>query len=191
MNRAIILHGMPSKEEYYNITNADSPSNSHWIAWLQHQLCMQDIVAQTPEIPQPYKPDYDIWKNEFEKLVPNDNTLLVGHSCGGGFLIRWLSENPQNIVGKVVLVAPWLDIEKKAGPMFDFSINKDIALQSKKGIDLLYSTNDGPELQSSLEFIRQNTKDFRYHEFVGYGHFNFSSMKTRQFPELLQICLAE
>lgn len=191
MNRAIILHGMPSKEEYYNVAIEDSPSNSHWIPWLQHELCMRDIIAQTPEMPRPYKPDYDIWKNEFERLVPDNNTLLVGHSCGGGFIIRWLSENPQNMVAKVVLVAPWLDIEKKAGQMFDFSINQDIAVQSTKGVNSLYSTNDGPELKSSLEYLRQNTKDFRYHEFINYGHFTLSAMKTRQFPELLQICLSE
>lgn len=191
MNRAIILHGMPPKDEYYSDKTEDSPSNSHWIPWLQRQLLINNINAQTPEMPHPYRPDYDVWKNEFERLEPDENTLLVGHSCGGGFLVRWLSENPKIIVGKVVLVAPWLDIEKKAGLMFDFSLKQDIAKQSKKGIDLLYSTNDGPELQSSLKYLRQNTKDLRYHEFINYGHFTLSAMKTREFPELLKICLSE
>lgn len=180
---------MPSKDEYYSITSEDSPSNSHWITWLQHKLCMHDIIAQTPEMTQPYKPDYSIWKKEFEKLEPDENTLLVGHSCGGGFLIRWLSENPQIMVAKLVLVAPWLDIERKCPSMFNFLLNTDIVKQSTRGIDVLYSTNDGPELQSSLEYLRQQTRDLRYHEFMNYGHFTLGAMKTREFPELLQICL--
>ena len=190
MNRAIIVHGMMSKEKYFDVTMEDSSSNSNWLPWLQHQLCARDILAQTPEMPRPFAPDYNAWKNEFEMLMPDENTLLVGHSCGGGFLIRWLSENPQKTVEKVVLVAPWLDIEKDYVPMFGFSLQPDIAGQSKKGIDVLYSTDDGPVLQSTLEYLRQTVKDLRYHEFINYGHFRLKEMKTREFPELLQICLS-
>jgi len=190
MNRAIIVHGMMSKEKYFDVTREDSSSNSNWLPWLQHQLCARDILAQTPEMPRPFAPDYNAWKNEFEMLMPDENTLLVGHSCGGGFLIRWLSENPQKTVEKVVLVAPWLDIEKDYVPMFGFSLQPDIAGQSKKGIDVLYSTDDGPVLQSTLEYLRQTVKDLRYHEFINYGHFRLKEMKTREFPELLQICLS-
>lgn len=191
MNRAIILHGMPSKEEYYDITLADSQSNSHWLPWLQQQLCQRDILAQTPEMPFPFAPDYQSWKNQFELLKPDNNTLLVGHSCGGGFIIRWLSENPDIDIAKVVLVAPWLDIEKQAGSLFDFSINKNIYNQVNLGIDVLYSTNDHIELKTSLKFIQENINNIKFHEFINYGHFTLSSMKTCKFPELLNICLGK
>jgi predicted alpha/beta hydrolase family esterase len=190
MNRAIIVHGFFTKNEYY-IVEKDSPSNSHWFPWLQQQLCRHDILAQTPEMPRPFAPEYNAWKTEFELLKPDENTLLVGHSCGGGFLIRWLSENPDKIVKKLVLIAPWLDIEKRRSPLFDFSLRQDIAKQSTMGIDVLYSTNDMLSIQSTIEYLRQGTKYFRYHEFVNYGHFCFGDMKTREFPELLQICLAD
>lgn len=36
MKNAIILHGGPDKEEYYD-PKARSMSNSHWIPWLQAQ----------------------------------------------------------------------------------------------------------------------------------------------------------
>lgn len=188
MNRAIIIHGMLSKNEYY-INGKDSPSNSHWLPWLQQQLCRQDILAQTPEMPRPFTPEYEVWKNEFERFEPDENTLLVGHSCGGGFLVRWLSENTDKIVGKVVLVAPWLDIERKRGSLFDFVIKSDLSIQSKKGIDLLYSTDDMTDIKTSINHLRQNTENLRYHEFINYGHFVLDSMRSREFPELLQICL--
>ncbi len=37
MKNAIILHGQPSRGEYYNI-EMPSMSNAHWIPWLQGQL---------------------------------------------------------------------------------------------------------------------------------------------------------
>ena len=190
MNRAIIIHGMPSKEQYYNLSK-DSQSNCHWLPWLQQQLCAHDILTQTPEMPQPYSPNYEAWKEEFERLSPDESTLLVGHSCGGGFIIRWLSENPDIIIGKLVLVAPWLGIEGDYPAMFKFSIRRDIVKQCKGGIEDFYSTNDGIHMQLTLSYMKEHLSEVRYHEFVNYGHFTFGDMKTREFPELLKICLGE
>ncbi len=131
MQTAIIVHGMPSKEEYLDGT-VPSPSNSHWLPWLQRQLLLRGIVAQTPEMPEPYEPKYELWKSVFEQFTLNEETVLVGHSCGGGFLVRYLSENEIK-VGAVVLVAPWIDTERSlATKMFDFSIDTHLAQKTRK-----------------------------------------------------------
>ncbi len=57
MKTAIIVHGMPPKEEYFN-SAYPSQSNKHWIPWIQKQLILNGILAQTPEMPEPYDPDY-------------------------------------------------------------------------------------------------------------------------------------
>jgi uncharacterized protein len=44
MKNAIILHGNPSKEEYYD-PKMPSMSNAHWIPWLQAQLLTHEIAA--------------------------------------------------------------------------------------------------------------------------------------------------
>ena len=44
MKNAIILHGGPSKKEYYDL-NMPSMSNSHWLPWLQAQLLKKDITT--------------------------------------------------------------------------------------------------------------------------------------------------
>ncbi|MEI7689526.1 MAG: alpha/beta fold hydrolase [Candidatus Saccharibacteria bacterium] len=191
MNKAIIIHGMTDREEYYDADMPDSLSNSHWAPWLQQKLCQNDILTQAPEMPVPYTPNYESWKTEFERLSPDENTLLVGHSCGGGFIVRWLSDNPDKVVGKVVLVAPWLDIEGDYPDMFDFDMRRDIAMQSKNGVDVLVSTNDGVHMQTTLAHLKQGVDGFNYHEFVNYGHFTLRNMKTREFPELLDICLGK
>jgi len=187
MKRAVILHGLPSDEEYHDF-EGDSQSNDHWLPWLQQQLCARDILTQTPEMPNAYDPKYEEWKEEFERQVVDEDTLLVGHSCGGGFLLRWLSEENRT-VGHLVLVAPWLDREKVNGPLFEFDLDPSVESRIKGGIDLLYSTNDETSQQTSLEYLRQSGIDIRYHEFKDYGHFCLRDMKTREFPELLEICL--
>ncbi len=189
MNKAIIIHGMMSDAKYHDTSRIDSSSNSHWLPWLQMQLCARDILTQTPEMPRPFAPDYEAWKNVFEQFEINEHTLLVGHSCGGGFIMRWLSDNLDRKVGKVVLVAPWLDIERDYGSMFDFELRADISGQSTGGIDYLYSTNDGSVLKTTLQFSQKVLSDIKYHEFVDYGHFMLENMNTREFPELLAICL--
>jgi len=49
MKTAIILHGMPSKKEYYN-PKSSAQSNKHWLPWIQRQLILNDVLAQTPEL---------------------------------------------------------------------------------------------------------------------------------------------
>lgn len=58
MKNAIILHGMPSKEEYYD-SSAVAQSNMHWIPWVQRQLILEDVLAQAPELPTPFDPRYE------------------------------------------------------------------------------------------------------------------------------------
>lgn len=178
---------MPSEKEYCDVTR-DNPSNAHWLPWLQSQLCSRGILAQTPELPTPYAPGYEEWKQEFERQVVDEDTILVGHSSGAGFLVRWLSESDTK-VKKIVLVAPWLDPERECGDLFEFSVDPALEKKTVSGIDIVYSTNDDEEMQVTLALLREYLPTAYYHEFVDYGHFCLGDMGTREFPELLEICL--
>lgn len=185
MKTAIILHGMPSKEGYYN-PESEAQSNEHWLPWIQKKLILKDILAQAIELPKPYNPVYEDWKKVFEQLNVNEETILIGHSCGGGFLIRWLSENNVK-VGKVALIAPWIDIEGELeNNFFDFQIDRDFPKKTKK-VDIFYSDDDEKELLSSRDFLKEKVVDAHYHDLKGRGHFVFSDMGTREFPELLDV----
>lgn len=185
MKRAIILHGMPDKKEYYD-PEGDAPSNRHWIPWLQGKLSQKDILTQTPEMPKPYYPIYQDWKKVFEQFDIDENTLLVGHSCGAGFLIRYLSEN--NIkVGKLVLVAPWVNpTDYLDNDFFEFKYDSQLTLRTK-GIHLIESTDDDEEVVKSIEMIKEKIKDLDITTFSDKGHFTFNDLGTREFPELLDI----
>jgi predicted alpha/beta hydrolase family esterase len=181
----IILHGMPGKEEYYS-EKYPSASNSHWIPWLQNQLLVNDIRTTTPEMFESFNPVYEKWKKEFERYDINEETILIGHSNGAGFIIRWISENKIIKVNKVILIAPWLDPNNKENNnFFDFKIDLNLASRTNNFL-IFHSTNDDKEMQDTLEIIKREINDVKIRIFENYGHFCFSDMKTEKFPELLQ-----
>jgi len=184
---AIILHGMPDPgdEEYYN-PQFPSASNSHWIPWLQKQLMIKDIPTQTPEMPQSWKPDYELWRKEFERYDITPDTILVGHSCGGGFIVRWLSEHKDVRVNSVLLVAPWIDPNRRnTTDFFDFEIDPALADRTKQ-LTIYGSDNDTADVQLSAYTLIDTIKGTIYREFKGYGHFTKEAMGTDQFPKLLE-----
>lgn len=189
MKTALILHGKPSKDEYFD-PNSMSPSNEHWLPWLQHELQIHNIPTQTPEMPTPYAPVYEEWKKLFECFEINKETTLIGHSCGGGFLVRWLSETNVE-VAKLVLVAPWLDPENTLSDktFFTFEIDENLHHKASK-IHILYSTDDSQDVLTSVNMLMGKTKH-EEHVFSNYGHFCYEDINSRKFPELLEICLEE
>lgn len=185
---ALIIPGTPDKEEYFS-DKYPSPSNCHWIPWLQKQLLMKNIFTQTPEMPDAYQPDYKKWRDEFEKFDVNEETILIGHSCGGGFLTRWLTENKTKL-DKLVLVAPWLDPNRrKTTTFFEFNIDPGIQERTRE-IHIFVSQDDEQDILKSVEVIRKSLPNAKMHNFSDRGHFTLNDMKTEKFPELLEIVLS-
>jgi predicted alpha/beta hydrolase family esterase len=183
MKTAILLHGKPDKEEYYDALTP-SPSNNDWFPWLQKQLLLKDIPSQTPEIPNAWKPEYSTWQREFERYDLTEETILVGHSCGAGFLVRWLSEHKDVKAGKVVLVAPSLGLDWEDDSFFKFAIDPDLKSRTNDLI-IFGSDNDRLGIKQALQVLQSTVKDIRYKEFSNYGHFCISDTGLKEFPELL------
>lgn len=190
MKSAVIIPGRPDKEEYYN-AKLPTNSNSHWYPWLSKQLQVRDVFAITIEPPRPWQPRYEVWKKEFERFEVTRETVLIGHSCGG-FLTRWLSENKDRNVNKVVLVAPWINPENDptcdTGDFFKFEIDPDLVRRTA-GVVIFNSDNDKETIHNSVSIIRKSIKNIEYLEFHNYGHFCMEDMNTVEFPELLNAAL--
>jgi len=140
-------------------------------------------------MPEAYNPDYIKWKKEFERFDVDENTILIGHSCGGGFLLRWLTENKVKVL-KLILVAPWLDPQrKKTTDFFDFSIDPD--LLKRTSIDLFLSEDDDKDILESVRIIRESIPGINMHRLKNMGHFTYTDMKTHIFPEILKIALSK
>lgn len=148
------------------------------------------IKADTPEVFQVYDALYEEWVKETERFDITPTTSLVGHSMGGGFWVRYLSEHPDIAVDKVVLVAPWLNIDHERDiTFFDFEIDPTITKRVKELV-IFYSDNDSGGVRLTVELLQQRFPGAEFRLFPGYGHFTLKRMKTDAFPELLDAILS-
>lgn len=105
----IIIHGGTSYdnyEEYFSALNSLNinldrmKSTKDWKDSLQEKLG-EDFIVYTPQMPNKQNAQYEEWKILFEKVLNllNEDIVLIGHSMGGIFLAKYLSEN--NIYKKI------------------------------------------------------------------------------------------
>ena len=180
----IIVHGCPSDAE-----KAMDPKtrtyDKHWMPWIKKELSSKDIKTETPLMPEPWKPDYEAYKNEFAKYKVTEDTVLVGHSCGCAFLVRWLGETKQKI-RKLILVAPWKipdenDRSKKA--FYEYPIDELIKSRVKE-IVMFTADNEEEDGKKSLNIFHKALGG-KVIELKGRGHYTLGDMGTEEFPELL------
>jgi len=175
MNCIIVHGGNVEKDKDYN---------KHWIPWIKKRLEEKNIKVDTPLMPVDSHATYEDWKKIFRILQVNNDSILVGHSRGGAFLVRWLGETRKK-VKKLILVAPCkiatVDYKKT---FYDFEINPELKNLVEE-IILFYSNNDEEDILESIK---------NYHEVIGgklielkdKGHFIGKEMETEGFPELLE-----
>lgn len=182
MKNAILIPGRPDRDQHYD-PNRASNSEDFWFSWLKRQLILNDIYTISIEPPMPFRPRYDEWVKEFERCDVTPDTLLVGHSCGGGFLVRYLSEHKDLRVGKVILVAPWMNPDNDpisdTADFFDFEIDPDFP-QRTEGVTVFASIDDFPSVVETVDMLRHKVSGLVINEYSDRGHF-----KDSPFPELL------
>jgi predicted alpha/beta hydrolase family esterase len=194
MKQVIMIHGLPDEEEFFDPLR-ESPSNCHWFPWIQRELSKKEVLSQSLEMPHPYNPDYRDHAAVLDQMVISPETILVGHSCGGGFLIKYFSQHPEKKPKKIILVAPWIDPEnylKELNPQsdfFDFTI--DAHLTERTEVICFCSTDDEEYIIESVEKIHQALPKMIIHQFHDKRHFCESDLKTKAFPELLEEILKD
>ncbi len=184
----IIIHGCPSDAEK-NMSQKTRTYDKHWIPWMKKKLIEKEIEVKTPLMPNPWHPVYNDFKREFEKLDVNENTILIGHSCGSAFIVRWLGESKKKIY-KLMLVAPWKvpgrhgRIDKYRNKFYSYRIDEKIKDRVKK-IYMFTANNEDPKGKESLE-IFYNALGGEIINLKEHGHYTMGDMGTEKFPELLE-----
>jgi len=179
----IIVHGGNDDEEE---AKEGLPENErHWQLWLKKELEERGIITSTELYPKDWAPVYENWKEVFEKNIINENTILIGHSDGGSFLVRWLGETKKK-VRKLILIAPWKistpgDTIRKI--FYDYNIDYDIKKRVDK-IIIFISDNECVDGKQSLKIFHEALGG-KVIELNGRGHYTMGDMKTERFPELL------
>jgi len=179
MKRIILVHGSPTKEEF--LKNSTSPANAHWFPWLKEKAKNFNLNFFALDYPRPYDPIYEEWVNLFSTQIVDKNSILIGHSAGAGFLLRFLSENRNIVVNKVILVAPWLDPKKELNTSF-LKFSLDTTLDKRNNIFVFLSTDDDSDLIESFLIIKKAFPDIHYLEYADKGHFC-----DKTFPEIITV----
>ncbi len=138
-----------------------------------------------PEMPNWINAKYLEWKIWFEKITPylNEELILVGHSLGGTFLSKYLSENDFNKkIEALFLIAPAFDSADSDYTMGDFILNdlKKIASQSNK-IFLYHSIDDSVVPYADSQKFISAIGSVELRTFSDRGHF-----RQEHLPELVE-----
>lgn len=153
-----------------------------WKERLEERLG-QDFAVFIPLMPNAQNAKYVEWKIWFEKLIPlmNDNVVLVGHSLGGIFLAKYLSENlfTKTIRGTFLVAAPFNTPLKH--PDGDFILLQDLRGLAEQGGEIfIYQSKDDETVPcSNGEAYQKALPSAHFRDFTNRGHF-----VDKTFPEL-------
>lgn len=157
-----------------------------WIIWALEDS--YDLIC--PLMPIKQNADYIAWKIWFERhfeFISDNNPILIGHSLGGGFLLKYLSENgfPKKI-SQLHLVAPYVESEglhlEKLNT-FNFDISKINSIKNMcNEIHLWHSKDDNAVPFSHSELVKKYIPEAEFHIFTDRGHF-----RQPAFIEILEV----
>ena len=93
MKNALIIHG----------TNGYPEEN--WFPWLKRKLEGEGYKVFVPQFPTPENQTPEHWFATLQPYEFDEETILIGHSCGGAFLLRVLEKLQVKIKTAVFVAA--------------------------------------------------------------------------------------
>lgn len=188
----VVIHGgdtFENQEAYLNfLKNYEIDierykiSKDDWKPDLRQKLG-SDYEVILPIMPNKTNARFEEWKIWFEKIIPflNEEIILIGHSLGASFLVKYLSENnlPKKLKA-VFLVSGVFDTDSDGYSLHSFSLPEKLDLQTEN--IYLYHSKDDPVVPfSALENFAKIFPKAHARIFEDRKHIN-----QEEFPELVQ-----
>ena len=161
-----------------------------WRMTLQDRL--PEFTVIKPEMPNKDMARYSAWKLWFEKHFPfldEENLILIGHSLGWMFLIKYLGENNFPFkISQLHLVAPALDdqgLNEGDNYLWDFAYDITVINNLEKKADqiFIWHSKDDPVVPfSHSERIKAELPTAQFIVFEDRWHLN-----QAEFPELIDV----
>lgn len=156
-----------------------------WKQNLQERLGSEfEVIALS--MPNKLNAKYLEWEIWFNKYLPflHDDVILIGHSLGGIFLAKYLSENklPVRIRATIFVAAVFNQSEKLL--LADFVLPADLHLLEEQGGEIIFmhSKDDLIVEFSHVESYQKLVPSAQIVQFEDKGHFCLET-----FPELEEI----
>ena len=181
-SQIVLIHGgttFETYEEYMEYLNSceitlEKLNRKDWKDNLGEALPEFEVIY--PKMPNAKNARYEEWKIWFEKLFPllRDEVILVGHSLGGIFLTKYLSENdfPKKIKSVHLVVAPYDDVDCDES-LADFALTESLeGLRKQAGEIYLYHSQDDTSVPyADVHKYKRNLPDATLVSFEDKGHF--------------------
>lgn len=142
----------------------------------------------TPQMPNKYNADYEEWKIWFERYIAefHDDVILIGHSLGGIFLAKYLSENILQIRIKALLlvaaVISYQDRRERGVTSFTFDISELPKVTAQvEVVHIFHSKDDSVVPYEHAVQYHEGLMGSELHTFEDKGHF-----LGEEFPELVE-----
>lgn len=178
------------KPNVFIIHGAYGCPNENWFSWLKNKLDDERIECFVPHFPTPKEQSLENWLQIFDsyRYKISEKSILIGHSLGAVFLLRWLEIWSGVKINKCFLIGGFLGKVNVA--LFDI-LNRDFFIHPfnwhniKMKVDefILYHGNDDPYV--SHEYANSLTASLNATKIVvaNAGHFNKAS-GYKSFPLL-------
>ncbi len=191
----VIIHGgtpFDTDEDYLSYLKNQEISldrlrpRKDWKEALSRELG-ENFDILIPQMPSKTNAHYREWKIWLERIIPllDKEIIFIGHSLGGIFLAKYLSENdfPKKIKATILVATPF-DDEKSERSLADFKLPSSLERFAKQGgkIYLMQSKDDPEVLLEQLEKYKQTLPNAKAMVFEDRGHFNQES-----FPEIIEL----
>lgn len=190
----VVIHGGDSfvtRREFFKflqsitVKKEDFYLKKSWQTLLAKQLGNGYDVFN-PRMPNNHNARYDEWSIWFEKMLQflQDGVVLIGHSQGGIFLAKYLSEHTLPIlIDKLILVAAPHSESENLG---DFALTGSLerVWQQCQNIHLFQSEDDPVVNPHEVEKYKVAWPKAVVHMCTNRGHFN-----QDDFPELIKLLL--
>lgn len=189
----LVIHGgdaWETHEEYLSdlkakVVTLEKLLSRDWKANLQDRFGAAVQVIQ-PRMPNAQNARYAEWKIYFDKIIPvlNDELILIGHSLGGIFLAKYLSEEAiaKKIKATLFVAAPYNTAE--IHPLVDFNLGSDLHRIAEQGGRLTFFQSEDDQVVP-FSNVQDYQKALPSADFIitklG-GHFNQTN-----FPELERV----
>jgi len=161
-------------------------SHRGWKDTLQEELG-ENFEVLSPRMPNGTNARYKEWKIWFERIIPffSKNVILIGHSLGGVFLVKYLSETdfPKKIKATILVAAPFDDSDREES-LADFKLPSSLEKFAKQGgkIYLIQSKDDPVVSFGEIGKYKQALPNAETIIFNDREHFNEES-----FPEMIKL----
>lgn len=189
----IVIHGGNTSETYEEYISSlksfeidfEKMMSKGWKDTLGKKLGKEFEVV-LPKMPNFFNAKYLEWKIWFEKIVPffESKVVLIGHSLGGIFLAKYLSENkfPKRILATFLVAAPYNDKDSDYS-LADFALKKDLRLLQNQSEKLFVYQSQDDDVVPFVDFkkYKKALPDASFRKFDNKGHF-----RQKNFPEIIR-----